>query len=253
MRLLFRECIIKPSTFFASPQRYFEFSLMIGTIHLELESGVCIPKYFDSNDIFLSVDVEKLQIENIQKQIEKISSVIASWNVNKNNSQMSKANGDLSLKFVKEIFSVVDIQLEFPDFIMNYLTFLKKNPTLNVWCFEMEISFRKKFNQKKKLIEFLDHVQLDQFFDELIGIDSQFSEIHSTEFKLLKSFDDAFYIRYYSIKYKIDQLKLSNEDIPMSNVGFLLSLSGKEEIKILEKENIKNDSFQFIPCQIQKK
>jgi hypothetical protein len=226
---------------------------MIGTIHLELESGVCIPKYFDSNDIFMSIDVQKLQIDDFLKQIEKISSVIVSWNVNKNISQMNKTNVDLSLKFVKEICNVIEIQLEVPDFIMNYSTFLKKNPTFNVWCFEMDNAFRKKFNQKKKMIEFHDHVQLDQFFDELIEIDSQFSENHSSEFKLLKSFDDALYIRYYSIKSKIEQFKQDYENIIISNVGLLLSFSGKEEIKILEKENVKNDSFQFIPCHIQKK
>lgn len=58
------------------------------------------------------------------------------------------------------------------------------------------LEFREKYGLKSDSYVFQTHTQLDMFVQQLIDMNSMFSIEHPHEWKLLKAFDRAFWLRY---------------------------------------------------------
>ena len=229
----------------------FDFSIIFGSLILEWnEFSLCIPKIWNiCEEHFLSFDIGDIPIEYIEDMFNivkklfylflyfsfKISPVIVSWNSQKQYSENLSGN---SFNFVNEILKNMNIIYTIPVYVTNHLQMLKDNSLNSPISIEFSHNFRKKFKQRKKIIEFQNHLELDNFFSELIIIDKEFSQQYINEYNLLKSFDDAFTLKYFSGKFQIEILKKSD--------------ALKQRIYDLEKEIVKNDSFEIDLCPIQK-
>eukprot|EP01080_Neovahlkampfia_damariscottae_P000898 gene898-9809_t len=236
LRMLLKQNL-KKSKFFGTSQHYFDYSIMIGSLIFEWnESSVCIPKIMEPIDIFASFDLGEIPIEYIEEMFKILSSVIVTWNSTK---QYSENNSGNSLNFVRKILHNMNTKFMIPSYISKHFQYLKDNSIQNPTCIELSSNLKKKFKQKKKLVDFQNHLELDNFFKGLIEIDQNFSQNYCDEFNLLKSFDDAFLIKYHSAKHQIKKLKELNNQ-------------SKEKIINLEKDIVRNDSFEIDICIIQK-
>jgi hypothetical protein len=61
----------------------------------------------------------------------------------------------------------------------------------------MNNDFKEKFKQKENSKKFHSHLELDLFVQELMIIDPEFVEKYKHEYSLLKSFDRAFWLKFF--------------------------------------------------------
>jgi len=77
--------------------------------------------------------------------------------------------------------------------------------------FPMTKDFREEFEINYQSMNFDSHIELDSFVKKLIDKDTEFEENHKHDWQLLKSFDRAFWLRYYKIthskNYKVEENK----------------------------------------------
>lgn len=81
----------------------------------------------------------------------------------------------------------------------NFLTKIRKEGKSEME-FEMSKEFRERFKQKEDKITFKSHEELDKFVISLQNIEIEFEIKYKSEWLLLKSFDRAFWLRFYKFK-----------------------------------------------------
>jgi hypothetical protein len=90
----------------------------------------------------------------------------------------------------------VGIKLDFKGPLGQFLTNLRESGTCDME-FPMDNNFREIFKIKEKSKKFNTHEELDSFIHYLQKSDMEFELKYKNEWVLLKSFDRAFWMRYY--------------------------------------------------------
>eukprot|EP01080_Neovahlkampfia_damariscottae_P001184 gene1184-10698_t len=200
------------STFDLSPQcGMFHSALSIGPWYLEWTNrALCVPKKIYSQAALICVDIDNdLEVVDVDFVIEKITEVIARWNVlhpydkKENNCQA----------FVDDILLSLDIDphLKFKGQLGSYVKKLRTKGECKIE-YDIPSVIREKCGFKHKTISFQNHKELDEFLKEVIDKFPKFLEDYrKTDAALLKSFDRAFWLRHYRDKKNADWQPLKEE------------------------------------------
>lgn len=156
-------------------------------------SSLCIPRKCYSSAAMLAADLDFGGIGfEINETIEKISSVIIDWNVNKVYNQ-SSANCQ---QFVDDICKALGIKLNFEGPLGEYLNNLRTRGECEL-DFPITPEMRVNLSIKESKKRFQNHQDLDDFVKELLTKEPMFQENYPMEWMLLKSFDRAFWLRHF--------------------------------------------------------
>ena len=148
----------------------------------------------------------------VGEALDKISSVISEWNSNMTYSQQ-KANCQ---HFVDDICRVLGLELKFKGALGEYCERLRTFGS----C-ELNYSIPKELKEKcgfsKDTFKFETHLELDNFVHEILKKDPMYFERgKQDDWMLLKSFDRAFWLRYFKNK-KSEAFKPCTEGCPFSD------------------------------------
>jgi len=186
----------------------FHSALIVGPWLVEWNnSALCIPRKCLSRAAMLTADIDEItSLSNLEEVTQKLSEVIVQWNVSmqyKSNGGDKKIFGNCQ-DFIDAILSKLDIKLNFSGTPLGeFLTELKDSGRSNL-NFKMNEDFMKNFQQKEKLIEFKTHKDLDLFLNNLLKIEPDFKNKYKSHWNFLKSFDRAFWMRYFKAS-EVDQ------------------------------------------------
>lgn len=174
-------------------------ALLIGPWLIEWNnSSLCVPRKVVSRAAILSADVDAIyNIQDLESAINRISKIIVQWNT----TMMYRAAADSSdrygncQQFVEVILSALecstDVIHEGP--LGQFLRELRQSGRSRLE-FRMDNQFREKYHVTQKSIAFDTHRELDLFVERLKRVDLNF-QLRS-EYKFLKSFDRAFWLRH---------------------------------------------------------
>lgn len=127
-----------------------------------------------------------------------MAKVICTWNstkLYKDQPPKSKDEGNCQ-DFVNDILLGIGIKIDFQGPLGSFMKKLKDEGKCKI-SFEMDTNFREKFGVKEKAVEFKTHQELDNFVIKLLKVDNQFDKNYPDHWKLLKSFDRAFWLRFF--------------------------------------------------------
>eukprot|EP01080_Neovahlkampfia_damariscottae_P008733 gene8733-681_t len=219
----------------------FHSALMIGPWLLEWNnSALCIPRKCVSTAAFLSADIAEIQtVENLESVRDKLASIIILWNTSMEYDKLNnkKGRGNCQL-FVESVLEAIDVKINFTGPLAKYLKNMREKGASKL-SFQADKEFQKKFQLKLDTVVFENHADLDIFTANLIEIDSDFEKNHKDEFLLLKSFDRAFWMKYYK---KLEQVDKITKQIDALKNGKFTPLRQKQvdaKIEML-KEKMKN-------------
>ncbi|KAL9652858.1 hypothetical protein ABK040_010890 [Willaertia magna] len=201
----------------------FHTALVIGNFKIEWnDSALCIPRKIASQSTFLSADIEEITTANdLEITIKKLAEVICKWNTqydyfekspsnkkkeNSSNEMTSRKGGNCQ-DFIFDILSslgkvhILEEMIKSKGPMGSYLREIRKYGKCSM-KFKMSKDFITKFQlpTDKKVKKFTTHKELDLFVIHLLDIDNNFKENYPNEWKLLKSFDRAFWIRHLTYK-----------------------------------------------------
>ncbi|KAF0972599.1 hypothetical protein FDP41_008848 [Naegleria fowleri] len=201
-------------TFNVVPQfGLFHSALVVGPWYLEWnDSSLIVPRKCYSGAAVLAADVDRsFKGPQVGEALEKISNIICNWNANMMYSQQ-KANCQ---HFVDEICLALGIELKFKGALGDYCEKLRTFGS----C-ELNYSIPKELKEKceftKETWKFTSHSQLDDFVHTICKKDPLYFEKRQDDWSLLKSFDRAFWLRYYKNK-KSDDFKPCSNGCPFSD------------------------------------
>lgn len=189
---------------------WFHSALVIGPWYIEWNSsGLCIPRKCYSSAALLAIDVGT-PIKNkvkLKEMIDKLAGVIVRWNTTKEYSQKS-ANCQ---HFVDDICKEIGLNLEFSGAMGGFIKELRSSGKSSLqWKIPEKI--REECNIKEEKIKFQTHEELDKFVQNIYKHIPLFHEKHKSDYRLLKSFDRAFWLRHFRNNIHTDYLPLYNED-----------------------------------------
>jgi len=185
---------------------FFHTALQIGPWLIEWTKGsLCIPRKCVSQAALLSADVDSLyNLNDVPKVIDKIADEIVRWNCTMEYAQ--RGNGTTTANcqdFVEAMLNCLNVKPVFSESIGLYLKKMKENG-LNRLEIVVSDAFRERYHLDTNTVQFPTHRDLDRFVWKLKSIDEQIGdgktfgiELFISEFKLLKSFDRAFWMRYF--------------------------------------------------------
>jgi hypothetical protein len=191
----------------------FHSALSVGPWYLEWTNrALCIPKKCYSQAALIVIDIDNnLEVVDVDFVIEKITEVIARWNVlhpydkRENNCQ----------EFVDDLLIALDINphLHFKGQLGEYLKKLRNKGEANIE-YDIPKDIRDKCQIKEKTVKFSNHLELDQFLKKITDAYPMFLEDYkSSDAALLKSFDRAFWLRHYRDKSNDEWKPLKEEDL----------------------------------------
>jgi hypothetical protein len=181
----------------------FHTALIIGPWYLEWnDSSLCIPRKCTSRMAFLTADVGEIESkENIEKISEKLSKIIVSWNENVLYSNKESKNHGNCQTFVESVLHQLGMSFKPSGSLHHFIERIKQTGSSKL-VFPAHKSFKEKFDLEQDDYIFNTHIELDQFVHKLNSIDLEFEFHHKDEYKLLKSFDRAFWLNYtYSMSH----------------------------------------------------
>lgn len=98
---------------------------------------------------------------------------------------------------MNELLNTLGIKYEFTGALGQFVKKLREEGKCKI-SFEMDTIFRDKFGIKEKMIEFKTHKELDVFVKKLMSHKTEnFKENYKGHYELLKSFDRAFWLRFF--------------------------------------------------------
>ncbi|EFC37592.1 predicted protein [Naegleria gruberi] len=187
----------------------FHSAIMVGPWKLEWnDSGLCIPKQLVSTNALIACDLTEdmtLTGSNIDEIAGNLVDIIIKWNTTV---EYESVGGDgvksgNCQQFVDAVLETIGINKSniYKGAMGSYFERLKKKGKGNM-KFVLEEEFKKRFNipTTQKSVKFKTHCELDQFVLQLLDIDPLADKNYPNEFKLLKSFDRAFWLRHLSGK-----------------------------------------------------
>ena len=163
------------------------------------KSGLCIPRKCVSNAAIVVSDLEVFStVTEIKKVLDILSEVIVHWNVNMNYAKQSsdlKKEGNCQ-DFVMDVLNHLNIKMKLQGPMVHFLSTMKKQGSC-IMEFQMDETFQSNFEIQSNVMKFHSHSELDKFVDYLLDRESDFVMHYPGEWSLLKSFDRAFWARYY--------------------------------------------------------
>eukprot|EP01080_Neovahlkampfia_damariscottae_P011394 gene11394-4561_t len=174
----------------------FHSALSIGPWYLEwTNKSLCVPKKCFSNAALVALDVDHtLELVDVDYVIQTVSEVITRWN-----SLYMYNNKTYNCQlFVDEILAAlgVDAKEEYKGQLGEYLKKLRNKGECKIE-YELSPSLQEKCEIKEKKIEFKTHRELDNFMKKIEQHIPQFEFDFPHDYRLLKSFDRAFWLRHY--------------------------------------------------------
>jgi hypothetical protein len=181
----------------------FHTALIIGPFYLEwTDSSLCVPKKMVSSMALLSADIDEIAVkqESLPELTQKLAEVVVNWNTNytykKTNVNPNEHEGNCQ-DFVDELLTAVGINTtQFGGALGNFLVDMRTKGTSKIQ-FTADKYFRQYFGLKKSAYDFPTHRELDEFACQLFEREPMFKQKFPSEYALLKSFDRAFWLRYY--------------------------------------------------------
>lgn len=167
-------------------------------------SALCIPRKCVSKAALITADIDSISTEKkLEEVIDLLADFICKWNTKyhyKDNSKNKEKEGNCQ-DFCSELLDALLIK---PDHLYTGALglFLKRvrEEGKSEMIFTMEDEFRETFQIKEKRLTFHTHKELDQFVQNCMTKEVEFELKYKSEWTLLKSFDRAFWLRYYKFK-----------------------------------------------------
>ncbi len=193
----------------------FHSALIVGNCYLEWNnSSLIIPRQCYSSAAVLAADLEFGMLShklNAEQVMDRLSEIITKWNT-KYMYDKRKYNCQ---KFVDEALSVLGIDLQ--QFARNspinlFLTQLRDKGECNL-SFPVHMDFREKLQMPQSEIEFVSHEHLDKFVRQLLQAVPDLKNLYPEEYRLLKAFDRAFWLRYFASDSSSISQRHSRQDV----------------------------------------
>jgi hypothetical protein len=170
------------------------------------DNSLIVPRAVGGTHIVFATHVCKFSEEEIDEKIEIIMNQIIEWNVKKTYDNM-KNNCQV---FVQEMFTALDIPLEFGGAVGNYIakTIRKGNCAAKIVLSEELATICQK--KKGMKVMFKSHTELDQFAHLLKTNHPDYFESPDGKdvLELLKAFDRAFWFKHLKEKKMLHQKQL---------------------------------------------
>jgi hypothetical protein len=181
------------------------FALLVGPWVLSFdESGICVPrKVLNQQTIVLCADLEDLSVvKNLPEKLSELAKVIVHWNV-------EKTFRDSSYEFIVDVLGALGVELKLPFWLLPFAEQVKKYGFAK-FEFQLCEPLAKALANENKALTFSSHAELDQFV-MLCETIPNFRTTFPDEWKLLKSFDRAYWMNYYSMKTDYDLAKTTDD------------------------------------------
>jgi hypothetical protein len=149
---------------------------------------------------------------------------------------MSNAkNGGNCQTFVESVLEAINVKINFTGPLAKYLVDMREKGASKL-SFQIEKEFQKKFKLKSESILFETHTKLDQFTLSLFEIDENFHFNYKDEYQLLKSFDRAFWMRFYKKKERIEKILKQIEILENGNFTPMRKKQVDDKIKMYKEK-----------------
>lgn len=177
------------------------------------DSSLIIPRRVMSKKALIVIDVGKIKsMDELDHCLDKVSSLIVKWNSEYKYSS-KREDGCLSgncQHFVDEILDCIGVDVNIEKITSDFIRRMCDNGYPE-FKFEPNEKFRVKFGIKG-ITRFKTHEELDKFFNVLLYNGkcdiTAFENEYPGEYNLLKSFDNAFWLRYNYHKHKNDETNI---------------------------------------------
>jgi hypothetical protein len=194
----------------------FHSALLVGPWLLEYNnSGLCIPRKCLSDKAILTVDITTVETTgNILELVENIAKFIIRVN---GNVEYVASGGDCvqtmnCQDFVDALLSHLkfEARIDKESPIGRFIHKLRTKGSSNL-SFHPSEHFIQRFKLENSKVTFTTHTEIDQFVEKLMKLDYNFKNNYSAEYKLLKAFDRAMWMKYNKVQKKMQSL-LTCED-----------------------------------------
>jgi hypothetical protein len=191
----------------------FHSSLMVGPWLLDWnESGLCVPRMLVSRAAFFTADLMEISEKCVSEVRDKVADVITRWNGSMNYTMTKKKNNEGNCQdFIIDLLNALEIKINFEGSLGKFLEKIRLDGKS-----EMEFPVSSKLRSELEIpyqsVMFNTHQELDEFVMMLIGSETNFSVLYKDDWELLKSFDRAFWLRYFKIV-KSKNYKEGNDDV----------------------------------------
>jgi hypothetical protein len=177
----------------------FHSALIVGPWYLEWnDSSLIVPRKCYSGAAILAADVSKefKGGKEVKDALDKMADVICRWNGNYQYSQNTKN----CQTFVDELCKELGIDLNFTGALGEYLVQLRKNGQCELKYFIPD-ELKQLMGIEDKYKKFSTHQELDDFVRAVLEKDTTYFDVVAPDdWTLLKSFDRAFWLRYFKDK-----------------------------------------------------
>jgi hypothetical protein len=219
----------------------FHTALLVGPWFIEWnDSALCIPRNCTSQAAFLTADIGEIStVESLESIREEISNVIVHWNTNVAYSSFGKKKNEGNCQnFIESILNALNLKLEFSGALGKFIDSIKKNGNSNL-AFPVSAEMKQKFGIEKDSIVFQSHAALDFFTRDLLDKDLAFELNFRDEYKLLKSFDRAFWLKYLKLEKELTKHRkalkfFENKKLNTAKKEEMMN-SAKQEIEAIQK------------------
>lgn len=181
-----------------SPVGFFHTALIVGPFYLEWNSSsLCIPRKCYSTSALLAIDLKETKLKelNFDETMEKISKVICLWNVEKKYDRFY-CNCQ---HFVDDLLKVLEITPDFKTTMKDVVSSMRTQGECKIeWKVPKEI--QEKCLIKEGVKKFSTHEELDVLVQKILDKMPKFKKLYPEDYLLLKSFDRAFWLKFYRDK-----------------------------------------------------
>lgn len=188
----------------------FHTAIMIGPWLIEWNnSALCIPRKCVSRAAMLSADIDAIHtIKSLDTVVDNLANHIVQWNISK---LYKTQGGDKKLygncqDFIDSLLNSIGIKLNFQGPLADFLKNIKDNGSTQLE-FRVNQEFKEKFKINEKSKVFQTHQELDEFVHKLFEVDMSFDKKYPHEYAFIKSFDRAFWMRFFKISEEISKTK----------------------------------------------
>lgn len=196
----------------------FHSSIIIGPWIFEWNKGaLIIPKRLHSGMALFAADLDSTMLikKPLSEILDKIAKCVVKWNTTMNYSQIAKKGAGNCQNFVEDLMNSLQCSLNKEGAFGKFIEEIRKSGKAEL-VFKPSEDFKKVFNINCDKFEFETHEKLDNFVYDLsklngIAMQMDFKE----EYKLLKSFDRAFWLRHF--RYPKNKLYQSAEKCPFND------------------------------------
>jgi hypothetical protein len=172
----------------------FHTALIIGPWYIEWnDSGIITPRRSYSANALIAADLNKVFTgDEINDVVDKMADLMCYWNANVEYNTKTRN----CQHFVDELCAKLGIELNFTGALGDYLDHARKHGVCDL-KFAVSPDLQKVLGITDKYKTFANHRELDAFVIAIKEKDKMYFERYEGDWVLLKSFDRAFWLRYF--------------------------------------------------------